>query len=85
MRNDSPNHGHSVVEELDDFLQHLLEVALNRDDLPEEVEFVAKFTFQLPFTQHPTVKQLQALVDQARKNPAKTITSPGRDKNIGRN
>jgi hypothetical protein len=43
----------------------------DRDDLPEQVEFIGQFSFKSMFTQHPAVKELQDLVDRARKNPAK--------------
>jgi len=51
----------------------------DRDGLPEKVQFVAKLTFLPRFATHPTVEQLQALVDQARKSPSKTTASPGSD------
>ncbi len=54
MRNDSPNRGRGVVEELDHFLQHLLEVALNRDDLPEEDTPLGKLARQF-FTNNWTM------------------------------
>lgn len=45
-------------------------------NLPEKVVFVAQFAFQLPFSSHPTVKQLLDLAEKAREKTERSDYSP---------
>ena len=44
--------------------------------IPGEVVFVAKWKLQFPFSDHPTVKELQSLVDKARAKARKNSSPP---------
>jgi hypothetical protein len=46
--------------------------------IPGEVVFIAKWTLQFPFSDHPTVKELQSLVDKARAKAGKNSSPPPR-------